>query len=125
MSADVLITALIASISTFMQRIAPIGKLEALDVIESEYFLEHDPDEAHGLEQIRVELRSDLQALRAAIDSGIEIFEMHVRGAVLYITGGLSTGDGPTEIWDGLCRLRAVRGVFAAVGFERESDVSD
>lgn len=46
---------------------------------------------------------------------------MNVRGATLYLTGGMSWGDSPTEIWNVIARLRSVRGVLTAAGFENES----
>jgi hypothetical protein len=73
-----------------------------------------------GLEQIRAVLRTDLRELREAIAGCREVAEMIVRGARLYLTGGMSWGDGPTEVWDVIARLRAVRGVLAAAGFEGE-----
>ncbi|HWC48509.1 MAG TPA: hypothetical protein VG448_06485 [Solirubrobacterales bacterium] len=66
-------------------------------------------------------LRADLRELREAIESYLEIAEMNVRGATLYLTGGMSWGDSPTEIWNVIARLRSVRGVLTAAGFENES----
>jgi hypothetical protein len=43
-----------------------------------------------------------------------------VRGATVYVTGGMSHGDAPTELFETIARLRAVKGVLAAVGFEGE-----
>lgn len=124
MSADLLITALVVDEDRELDFEAAdrvIAALEGTDVIEPDMYFDHDPDEPEGLEQIRAVLRSDLRTLREAIEGCPEITEMNVRGATLYITGGMSYGDGPTGTWDVIARLRAVRGVLAAVGFERES----
>lgn len=124
MSADLVITALMVDEDRQLDFDAAdraVAALEALDVTEPDFFVDHDPDEPKGLEQIRAVLRSDLRALREAIEGYLEIAEMNVRGATLYVTGGLSYGDGPTGVWDVIARLRAVRGVLAAIGFEEES----
>jgi hypothetical protein len=122
MSADLLITALVVDENRELDYEAAdraISALNASDVVESDRF-DEDPDEPEGLERIRALLRADLQALREAIDAYIEITLLHVRGATLYVTGGMSWGDGPTQVWDRIARLRAVRGVLAAAGFEQE-----
>jgi hypothetical protein len=125
MSADLLLAALVVDEERQLDFDAAdraIAALQGLDVTEPDFFVGHDPDRPEGLEQIRAALRSDLRELRDAIEGRryLEIAEMNVRGARLYITGGLSYGDGPTEIWDAIARLRAVRGVLAAAGFEGE-----
>lgn len=123
MSADLLITALVIDEDRNVDYEAAdraISALDGSDVIELDRF-DEDPDDANGLEQIRVSLRADLRALREAIEENLEIAEINVRGATLYITGGMSWGDSPTEVSNTIGQLRSVRGVLAAAGFEHES----
>ena len=125
MSACMLITALIVDEKReldFETADRAVTALQGLDVREPDSFIDHDPDEPEGLEQIRAILRSDLRELREAIEGYQEIAELKIRGATLYITGGLSWGDGPTEIWDVIDRLRSVRSVLSAAGFEHEDE---
>lgn len=123
MGADLLITALMLDERRepdFEAAERAISALQGPDVTDPDWFDGHDPDESEGLEQIRAVLRTDLRELREAIAGCREVAEMIVRGARLYLTGGMSWGDGPTEVWDVIARLRAVRGVLAAAGFEGE-----
>ena len=122
MGADLLITALVVDENRELDYEAAdraIAALDALDILEPDYF-DEDPDEPEGLEQIRASLRADLRELREAIEGYFEIALVHIRGATVYLTGGMTWGDGPTEVWDVIARLRAVRGVLAAAGFEQE-----
>jgi len=125
MSADLLIAALTVDEERALDFEAADRAVSKLsdddDVIDFERFSVEDPWEPEALERVRAVLRSDLRRLREAIESRVEFAEMSVRGATLYVTGGLSYGDGPTEIWDVIARLRAVDGVLAAAGFEGES----
>jgi len=123
MSADLLIAALVVDEARELDYQAAdcaISALDATDVLESDPF-DEDPHEHEALERIRAALRADLRELREAIEGCLEIAELNVRGATLYITGGMSWGDGPTEVWDAIARLRSVRGVLTAAGFEHES----
>jgi hypothetical protein len=123
MGADLLITALMLDERRepdFEAAERAISALQGADVTDPDWFDGHDPEDPEGLEQIRAVLRADLQELREAIAGCREMAEMIVRGARLHLTGGMSWGDGPTEVWDVIARLRAVRGVLAAAGFEGE-----
>jgi len=123
MSADLLITALVVDEDRELDYEAAdraISALDGTDVLEPDWF-DDDPEEPEGLERIRASLRADLRSLREAIEGYFEIAAMKVRGATLYLTGGMSWGDGPTEVWDVIARLRSVRGVLTAAGFEDES----
>jgi hypothetical protein len=123
MSVDLLMAALVVDEDReldFEAADRALGALSSDDVIESDFFDDHDPDEPDGLAEIRSVLRTDLSKLRKAIEQGVQIVELRLRGAAVYVTGGMSYGDGPTEVWDVIARLRAVRGVLAAVGFEEE-----
>jgi hypothetical protein len=51
---------------------------------------------------------------------GREVEWIEVRGATVYLTGGMSWGEAPTELFAAIDRLRCARGVLAAVGFEGE-----
>lgn len=123
MSADFLLAALVLdsrrSPDFGAGRIA-IGRLTAEDIEQPDEFLEEDPDSAEGMAAIRATLDGDLTDLEAAL-GGREVDWMEVRGATVYVTGGMSYGDAPTELFATISRLRAVRGVLSAVGFERES----
>lgn len=123
MSADLLITALLIDESRepdFKAADLVAATLAARDVLEPDRFADHDPDTPGGIGQIRAAVRADLRSLRSALAGSPEIIEMTVRRMKVYITDGLSWGDGPTEVWDVIARLRAVRGVLAAAGFEDE-----
>ncbi len=123
MGADLLITALVVDENRELDYEAAdraIAALDAPDILEPDFF-DKDPDEPEGLEQIRALLRADLRELREAIEGYFEIALVHIRGATVYLTGGMTWGDGPTEVWDVIARLRAVRGVLRAAGFEQES----
>lgn len=124
MSADLLITALVLDEDREVDYEAADRAIVALDasgVLEPDFF-DEDPDERKGLKRICASLRADLRTLHEAIEGHLEFAEMNVRGATLYVTGGLSWGDSPTEVWLVIARLRSVRGVLAAAGFEHEPD---
>lgn len=97
-----------------------VDGLASQEVEEPDFFDECDPDEPEGLRQIRAQLRADLRQLREAIENWIEIADFTVRGATVYVSGGISYGEPPTEVCTVISRLRAVRGVLAAAGFEEE-----
>lgn len=123
MSADMLITALLIDEGRepdFEAADLVAATLASCDVIEPDRFADHDPDAADDLRQIRSTVRSDLRSLQRALAESSEVREMTVRRMKVYLTGGLSWGDGPTEVWDVIARLRAVRGVLTAAGFEDE-----
>jgi hypothetical protein len=123
MSADLLLAALVID-----ERLEPdfgvarlaVAGLRAADVAEADFFEDCDPDDPAGMQLIRAQLRRDLGQLEAAIKSGADLSYFVVRGAGVYVTGGLSFGDAPTPLFDVIWRLRAVRGVLSAAGFEEE-----
>jgi hypothetical protein len=79
-----------------------------------------DLDSPEGLLALRADLHDRLDQLEQAL-CGREFTWTTVRGANVFVTGGLSWGDSPTEAFELVNRLRAVRGVLAATGFENES----
>ncbi len=124
MSADLVIAALVIDERRELDFEAALRVVEGLgseDVEEPDFFDVLDPDEPEGLREIRTQLRADLRQLQEAIVNwDVEIAELTVRGATVYVSGGLSYGDAPTEVCNVISRLRAVRGVLAAAGFEEE-----
>lgn len=123
MSADLLLASLVIDKDKgpdFEAGRLAIERLGTGDVEVPEEFYEEDPDSAEGLAAIRGTLRQDLRQLEATLAWGREIGFIEVRGATVYLTGGMSNGDEPTEIFAVINRLSAVRGVLAAVGFETE-----
>ncbi len=122
MSADFLLAALVIDSDRrpdFVAGRVAIAKLGSDDVEQPEEFLDHDPEMSEGMAAIRAALGGDLTNLERAF-GGREVDLIEVRGATVYITGGMSYGDAPTELFETICRLRAVRGVLSAAGFEQE-----
>lgn len=123
MSADLLITALVLDeegepdLAAAGRAIARLGPSD----IEEPVMFDADPDEPAGLQAIREDLREALGELREALEYRIDVALLYVRGAVVIVTGGMSHGDTPTEAGEAITRLRAVRGVLTAAGFENES----
>jgi hypothetical protein len=68
---------------------------------------------------IRDTLAAALDQLRSGLE-GREAAVIEVRGALVYLTGGPSWGEMPTELFAVIDQLRCVRGVLDAVGFEDE-----
>jgi hypothetical protein len=95
-----------------------VEAIEPDDVLEPDFFDAVDPDESAGLRTIRHRLHLDLRDLQASLMSWREVAEFPVRGSLVYASGGMSYGDSPTETFSLITRLRAVRGVLAAAGFE-------
>ena len=85
-------------------------------------FWDLDPETDEGLDAIRSELCAALSKLEAALQQSRELAWLQLRGATVYLTGGLSTGDAPTELFETFARLLAVPVVLAAAGFEVEID---
>ena len=124
MGADLLLASLVIDKSKSLDfnagRLA-VQRLGAEDIEVADEFYDDDPDAAEGLAAIRSTLRDDLSKLEEALAASREIDWIEVRGATVYVTGGMSYGDVPTEIFATISRLRAARGVLTALGFERES----
>ena len=98
---------------------AAIERLSSDDVEVRDEFFDEEPDTEEGMAAIREALRDALSDLEHGLASR-EVEWICVRGATVYITGGMSHGDTPTELFGTIARLRAVKGVLAAVGFEGE-----
>jgi|GEM_PF-1963298 len=95
-----------------------VEAIESVDVLEPDFFDEVDPDEPEGLRAVRHRLHLDLRELQASLMSWRDVAEFPLRGALVYNSGGMSYGDSPTETFSLITRLRAVKGVLAAAGFE-------
>lgn len=95
-----------------------IDCLKPEDVEEPEEFDPFDPDQTSGLREIRQRLHADLGSLEAEIEDPIELAELQIRGATVYLTGGMSYGDRPTDVCGVIARLLAVTGVLSAAGFD-------
>lgn len=124
MGADLLITALVIErgrAPDFAAARAAIGSVTSAQIQVPDEFWDHDPETADGIDGIRDELREALNELEAALQCGRELGWLQVRGADIYVTGGLSSGDSPTQLFETFSRLYAVPGVLAAAGFEVES----
>lgn len=98
-----------------------IDALRPEQVENPDEFFDHDPETAAGLAAIRFELHTSLSELESALQYSRELGWIECRGLTVYLTGGLSTGDAPTELFDTFTRLHAVPVVLAAAGFEVEA----
>lgn len=125
MGADMLHAALVIKhgrLPDFEAGRAAIERLSVTEIENPDEFTDlPDPETEAGLIALRTELRRCLDELEKAFDHGREFSWEEVRGATVYITGGLSWGDSPTEAFELIGRLRAVRGVLSALGCENES----
>jgi hypothetical protein len=121
MGADLLITALVIDdgrAPDFAAAHAAVGSLCPEQVEFPDEFWDHDPETNAGLGAIRRQLHESLSELEAALAQCRELASLQLRGATVYLTGGLSTGDAPTELFETFTRLWAVPVVLAAAGFE-------
>jgi hypothetical protein len=123
MGADMLIASLVIPSGAQPDFAAAHRRVEAViaaDIDEPDEFLDlPDPGTPEGLLALREDLHRCLTELEDAL-VGREFTWTEVRDAKVYLTGGLSWGDSPTEAFELVDRLRAVRGVLAAAGFEGE-----
>ncbi len=97
-----------------------IERLTAKDLEVPDEFIDEDPETPEGLGRIRAVLAADLDELQCSLDESREVDLIDVRGATVYLTGGMSYGDSPTDLFETITRLRAAKGVLRAVGFENE-----
>jgi hypothetical protein len=121
MGADMLVTALVIDRGQepdFAAARLAIDAIRSSDIEIPDEFWDEDPDTDLGLEAIRHQLRDSLTELEAALPQSRELTWFDLRGATVYLTGGLSNGDAPTELFDTFTRLYAVPTVLAAAGFE-------
>ena len=124
MGADLLIASLVVERDRsldFEAGRAAIDRLTPEDIFEPDLYFDEDPQTGAGLGAIRERLRAELDELKLGLSHSREIGWIEVRGALVYLTGGLSYGDSPTELFETIDRLRAASGVLAAVGFENEA----
>jgi len=83
------------------------------DFQEDGWFCEFDT-----LQRVREELEKDVQILRDAwTRHRRDATWLEVSGKLVFLTGGFSWGDPPTDLYDPMMRL-IVSGVHAALGFE-------
>jgi hypothetical protein len=125
MGADFLITALVIDrgrAPDFDAARAAIEAVTSAQIEEPEEFWDHDPATDAGLAEIRSRLRESLSDLEAALQRSRELASLELRGATVHLTGGLSTGEAPTELFESFSRLYAVPVVLAAAGFEVEPE---
>lgn len=128
MGADLLLTALVIETGRAPDFDAARIAIEAVTSAQIEVpdeFWDEDPDSDVGLEAIRHELRNSLDDLEAALQQSRELASLELRGATVYLTGGMSWGDAPTELFDTFTRLLAVPVVLAAAGFAVEAEGRD
>jgi hypothetical protein len=121
MGADLLIAALIIERDRSPDFDAARSAIESVrpDQIEiPDEFCEHDLETAAGLDAIRCDLQASIGRLEAALQDSRELASFELRGATVYLTGGMSWGDSPTELFETFTRLWAVPAVLAAAGFE-------
>lgn len=121
MGADMLITALVIEQGSRPDFEAARAAIDALSPAQVEFpdeFWDHDVETDEGLDAIRHELRDSLAEVKAALKWSRELTSLELRGATVYLTGGLSNGDAPTELFEAITRLYAVPVVLAAADFE-------
>lgn len=121
MGADLLITALVIESGRtpdFDASRAAIETVSSSQIEIPDEFWDHDPDTDAGLGAIRGELRDSLGELEAALQQSRELASFELRGVTVYLTGGMSWGDAPTELFETFSRLWAVPAVLVAAGFE-------
>jgi hypothetical protein len=121
MGADMLVTALVIEagrLPDFDAARLAIDSIRSTDVEVPDEFWDDDPDTDAGLDAIRYQLRDSLRELEAALQQSRELAWFELRGATVHLTGGLSTGDAPTVLFETFSRLSAVPAVLAAAGFE-------
>lgn len=121
MGADMLITALVLEEGRHPDFRTAREAIDALVPAQVEFpdeFWGHDPASEAGLEAIRQSLHDSLGELEEALHCSRELTSMPLRGATVYLTGGLSSGDAPSELFETFSRLWAVPAVLAAAGFE-------
>lgn len=102
---------------------------EALDAMSDEQLaaLEHDylyflEGEELDAESMRARLRQVAATVQGAIEGGSrELNELRVPGWRIYVTGGASWGDPPTELYEHFCDLGET-GLAEAAGFLIELD---
>jgi hypothetical protein len=119
--ADLLITALVIETGRtpdFETARAAIETVSSSQVEIPDEFWDHDPYTDAGLDAIRSQLRDSLSELEAALQQSRELASFGLRGATVYLTGGMSWGDSPTELFETFSRLWAVPAVLVAAGFE-------
>jgi hypothetical protein len=74
------------------------------------------------IDRLRRDLRGDLQAFRDGVDhQRSDLDYLLVRGARVWVTGGPSYGDDPSDVYPSMRRLHAA-GVLAAAGFDGDHD---
>lgn len=79
-----------------------------------------DPERIEMVDQARDGLLDDLGSLRLGVGGDDQTMSwVTFRGVRFYITGGMSMGDSPTDLFDAISRLDAC-GALDAAGFLRE-----
>ncbi len=97
-----------------------IERLKATDLEFPNEYTDDDPETPEGLARIRAVLAEALSQLEWLLTDDREVDSIEVRGATVHITGGVSYGDPPTDLFALITRLQLARGVLHAVGFENE-----
>lgn len=81
---------------------------------------DNESGEQLNAEPLRDRLRADLRELREAIDGErTDIDYLIVRGAKVWVAGGLSWGGAPSQLFSSIHRLH-LAGVLAAAGFDAD-----
>lgn len=88
---------------------------DVLNSTEEFQMLHEDENE----EDYRSKLDSDITMIEQAYNGEYRMsFVMHIRDADVFITGGGSWGESPTDEFDAVNRLDQVPGLIAAGGFD-------
>lgn len=95
-----------------------IEELRSEQIEVPEEFWDLDPDNEEDLAAIREQLHSSLAELDSALGRSRELTWLALRGICVYLTGGLSSGDAPTELFADFTRLQAAPVILSAAGFE-------
>jgi hypothetical protein len=114
MGLDLLITATAIDQGRMPDWGAAGAAIAALDASALDEF----DDDFSGVDELQRRLRSDLEDMRAAFSEPVrrDATTLEVRGLVIYVAGGMSSGDPPSELYGSMRRLLRTD-VLMAAGF--------
>jgi hypothetical protein len=97
-----------------------VERLAPTDIEDPDEFHEFDLGTESGMRGLRHDLHRSVEKLEEALE-GRQFALLGMGGTDVYLTGGLSWGDSPTQAFELVDHLRCVRGILVAAGFEGEA----